>query len=57
MKHIPSLKNEKKLPRIWFKSKRPFSPWQAFRASDGFVNCTKAYPLCIDIPVKSKKNN
>lgn len=42
------------LPNTWLRTVRPSSPKQALLASKGFVNCTKAYPLCIDIPVNKK---
>lgn len=42
-------------PRVWLRIFRPSSPRQAFRASNGFVNCTKAYPLCIEMPAKNRR--
>lgn len=39
------------LPRICPATVRPSSPRMAFLASYVSVNCTKAYPLCMEIPV------
>lgn len=51
--HIFNLKSFH-LPKIWLSTVLPSSPKQALLASNGFVNCTKAYPLCIDIPAKQR---
>lgn len=49
--HLNDIRN---LPKTWLRTVLPSSPWHAFLASNGFVNWTNAYPLCIEIPVNEK---